>query len=216
METILTGGNIYGKEDPKHGQNYAGIVGYSYNDKVPRSYLTTTLSKPLVKGLKYCFSMHINLAEASKYASNQIGAHFSKKGLESEDKKALINASHILHSQKKIVNAMYGWEKICGTYIAEGGEKYITIGNFSTNESTQKRDELIGGRQITRSVQKRRSQAVCRPKGGRPRSLGEGLRPANAPILARNAGGPKAHPLSSVVSMRCTFAARIGSSSKRR
>ena len=142
VETILTSGNIYGKEDPKHGQNYAGIVGYSYNDKVPRSYLTTTLSKPLVKGLKYCFSMHINLAEASKYASNQIGAHFSKKGLESEDKKALINASHILHSQKKIVNAMYGWEKICGTYIAEGGEKYITIGNFSTNESTQNEKTL--------------------------------------------------------------------------
>jgi hypothetical protein len=36
---INTPTNFYGKEEPKDGSNYAGIFGYSYNDKMPRSYI---------------------------------------------------------------------------------------------------------------------------------------------------------------------------------
>src|SRR5690606_33281889 len=39
--------NIYGTEEAKDGANYAGIVGFSYGDKVPRSYLSTKLNVPL-------------------------------------------------------------------------------------------------------------------------------------------------------------------------
>jgi outer membrane protein OmpA-like peptidoglycan-associated protein len=133
----LTSGNKYGKEDPKKGENYAGIVGYSYGDKMPRTYLTSQLKVPMQKGVKYCISMYISLSELSKYACNQIGFQFSAKSPSQEDNNAIIGPSHVLHSQSKIVNATYGWEKICGVYVAEGGEKFVTIGNFTANDGTK-------------------------------------------------------------------------------
>jgi OmpA-OmpF porin, OOP family len=130
--------NIYGKEEPKEGENYAGIVGFSYGDKVPRSYLMAKFKTPLKKDVKYCVSFYVSLAEWSKYASNQIGANISKKEFGTDQKSAIIDQTHIIHPDNKIFNALYGWEKVCGTFVAEGGEKYITIGNFTSNEDTKK------------------------------------------------------------------------------
>ena len=42
--------NIYGKEFPKDGENYAGILAYSYNNKKPRTYLQSQLIKPMASG----------------------------------------------------------------------------------------------------------------------------------------------------------------------
>lgn len=130
--------NAYGKEEPKDGENYAGFVAFSFGDKVPRSYVMTKLKTPLKKDMKYCVSFYISLAEASKYSCNQIGANISKKEFGTDQKSAIIDKTHIMHQDNKIFNAMYGWEKVCGEFVAEGGEKYITIGNFTSNEDTKK------------------------------------------------------------------------------
>ena len=134
---LLTSGNTYGKEDPKEGDNYAGLVVYSPKDKIARNYITSPLAQPMLKGKKYCVSMYISLAEGSKFATNQVGINFHKKQLKQEDNKNIIEKTSILHPQSKVVNATYGWEKVCGTYIAEGGEEYITIGNFTATDKTK-------------------------------------------------------------------------------
>lgn len=134
---ISTPNNIYGTEEPKEGSNYAGIVAYSYNDKMVRSYIMTKFATPLKKGMTYCVSFNVSLAELSKYASNQLGAHISKKPFGTEEKSSIIEKTHILHPENKTYNAMYGWDKVCATFVAEGGEKYITIGNFSNNDKTK-------------------------------------------------------------------------------
>jgi OmpA-OmpF porin, OOP family len=133
---ISTSGNKFGKEEPKNGDKYAGIVAFSYGDKVQRSYISKEMKYPMQKGMKYCVSMYVSLAELSKYASNQLAFQFTNKALQQE-KGAIIGPSHILHLEKKVISATYGWEKICGTYIAEGGEKFVTIGNFTNNEGTK-------------------------------------------------------------------------------
>lgn len=130
--------NAYGKEEPQEGENYAGFVGYSFGNKVPRSYVTAKLKTPLKKDVKYCVSFYISLAEMSKYASNQIGANLSKKEFGTDAKTAIIDETHILNEDNKIYNATYGWEKVCGTFVADGGEKYITIGNFTADDNTKK------------------------------------------------------------------------------
>ncbi len=145
--------NVYGDEAPKEGENYAGFVAYSYGDKAPRTYVMAKLKTPLKKDVKYCVQFYVNLAEASKYSSNQIGLKFSKKEYGTDAKSSIIeDKTDILHMKNKIVNAMYGWELICGTYVAEGGEKYITIGNFTSNENTKnernKKSEDFKGTQL--------------------------------------------------------------------
>lgn len=129
--------NVYGDEAPKEGENYAGFVAYSYGDKMARTYVMAKLKTPLKKDVKYCVSFYVSLAEASKYSSNQIGMNISKKEFGTDAKSSIIDETQILHPKNKIVNAMYGWELICGTFVAEGGEKYITIGNFTSNENTK-------------------------------------------------------------------------------
>ena len=135
--TINTPENVYGKEEAKEGTNYAGIVGYSFGDKVPRSYVTAKFDAPLKKGMKYCVQFHVSLAEASKYASNSIGANLSKKPFATDSKTPIIDKSHVQHYNNKVLNATFSWEKICGIYEAEGGEKYITIGNFTQNDKVK-------------------------------------------------------------------------------
>lgn len=152
VEDINTPENIYGVEEPKDGQNYAGIVAYSYNDKMPRTYLMTKLDAPMKKGMTYCVTFNVALAELSKYAVSEIGANVSKKPFGTDEKSSIIDKTHIMHPRQKVFNGMYGWDLICGSYVAEGGEKYITIGNFTNNKDIEptksKKPADIRGTQI--------------------------------------------------------------------
>jgi len=144
--------NAYGDEAPKEGENYAGFVAYSYGNKVPRSYVLAKLTTPLKKDVKYCVQFYVSLAEASKYSVNQVGMNIGKKEFGTDAKSAIIDQTQILHPSNKIFNAMYGWQLVCGTFTAEGGEKYITIGNFTSDENTKnernKKNENFKGTQI--------------------------------------------------------------------
>ncbi|TXI84305.1 MAG: OmpA family protein [Crocinitomicaceae bacterium] len=136
---INTPNNLYGKEEAKEGTNYAGIVGYSFGNKVPRSYLMVKLDAPLKKGMKYCVKFNVSLAEGSKYASNNIGANLSKKPFATEEKTIIKDVAHVLHPENdmKKFNQMFSWDQVCGTFTAEGGEKYLTIGNFYADDKTK-------------------------------------------------------------------------------
>ena len=129
--------NIYGKEEAKEGSNYAGIVAFSYGNKVPRSYMYAKLASPLKKGQKYCVKFYVSLSETSKYSSNQLGVHFSSKPLGTDQKVSVIEETHVLQAENKVFNAMYNWDEVCAEYTAKGGEKFITIGNFTSDGDTK-------------------------------------------------------------------------------
>lgn len=131
--------NIYGKEVAKEGENYAGIVGFSYGDKESRSYLMIKLDSPLKKGMRYCVKFNTSLSESSKYASNNLGILFSKKAYGTDAKLPIIEDASVLHfnNDKKMFNARFNWTEIGGQFIASGGEKFLTIGNFYSNAETK-------------------------------------------------------------------------------
>lgn len=139
LEEISVPDNEFGRETAHEGENYAGIVGFSYNNKMPRSYVMTKLNSPLKKGMTYCVKMYVSLTEASKYASNNIGIHFSKKALGTDSKVSMILEPSVVHRQNdyETMSARFGWTEVCGVFVSEGNEKYITIGNFSSNEDTR-------------------------------------------------------------------------------
>jgi len=134
--------NIYGTEVAKDGDNYVGIVAYSYGDKVPRSYVMNKLDAPMKKGMRYCVKFHVSLSEASKYASNNLAARFSSKAFGTEAKVPMIadNDEELLmhfNNDMKIMSARYNWTEVCGIYTSTGNEKYITLGNFMSDEDTK-------------------------------------------------------------------------------
>lgn len=128
--------NLNGKEDPQEGSVYAGFTAFSYGDKMPRSYVSTKLKLPMRKGQKYCVKFYVSLAESSKYGCNNIAANFSKKQYNINEDKSIMGESHVMHIENPVFTAQFGWEEVCGTYIAEGGEKFLTIGNFVSNGET--------------------------------------------------------------------------------
>ena len=97
---------------------------------------TNRSAVPLKKDMRYCVKFNLSLAEASKYASNNIGAKLSKKPFGSDSKLPLIDEASLLHydNDHKIMSARYNWTEVCGVVVAEGGEKYITIGNFNSTQ----------------------------------------------------------------------------------
>ena len=132
-----TPANLYGDTDPLDGTNYAGIIMYSYKDDSPRQYLQAELTEKMKEDKVYCVKMNVMLSMLSKYSSNNIGIYISKKPLTPEDIEAYNIEPQIIHSQNRIFDEQFDWEPICQTYIADGGEEYITIGNFATTESTE-------------------------------------------------------------------------------
>lgn len=132
--------NIYGKEDAADGENYAGIIAFTYRGKDPRTYVFSQLKEKLEKGVRYCVSYKVSLADLSKYAINNLGAHLSKKPFEVEGKHDIVlgkKETVVKVSDNKIFEKRYSWEKMCGEYIAQGGEKFITIGNFDETKNTK-------------------------------------------------------------------------------
>ena len=69
--------------------------------------------------------------------------------------KALL-VNQVLWMLKNVIfNAMFGWDQVCGVYTAKGGEKFLTLGNFSTNSDTKnermKKPKGFTGKQVVSS-----------------------------------------------------------------
>lgn len=137
-EGFGTPNNMYGEEAPEgDGGNYVGIRTYSFQDKEPRQYISAKLKETMRKDALYCVKFYVSLAEGSKYAANNLGVNFSKKQYNIDEDKSILAETHIMHKDNPVFNAYFGWDEVCGVYQATGGEKFITIGNFSTTGETQ-------------------------------------------------------------------------------
>ena len=89
------------------------------------------------KNLKYCVEFSISLAESSKFSVNNISALFSKDLLPISTGAIYNSSDRLIKGQgNKVYSGFYGWEKVCNIYTAKGDEKFISIGNFDKNEST--------------------------------------------------------------------------------
>lgn len=129
--------NLYGDAEPNSGDGYAGIVSFSAKDAEPRTYLQTELRFPMQEGKAYCVKMHIMLSMLAKYAANNIGIYISEKPLTLEEIAEGTVQPQIIHTQNPIWNEQFEWTAICGNYISQGKERYITIGNFAKTADTQ-------------------------------------------------------------------------------
>jgi len=127
--------NALGRSNPKEGDNYAGLLLYNVASKDGRMYITSELKTLLKKGQKYCLSYSISLADASKFATNNLGFYFSKKP-EFEAKNILIRDNAIYPMRNKVQPNMESWEDICIVFTGLGTEKFITIGNFAQSSVT--------------------------------------------------------------------------------
>jgi len=129
--------NKYGKEKARTGENYAGVSFFGYKGRMPRTYLGTRLKEPLKAGKQYCLKFHVSMSDMSKYAVNNLGMYITSDSLEEMSDGNLSFEPQIQNYSNKIFEKQFLWESICGVYTAEGGEQFIIIGNFASDENTQ-------------------------------------------------------------------------------
>lgn len=127
--------NMYGNESPSDGDNYAGIVAFSPRGKQSRTYLSVKLKQKLKANTLYCVRYQVSLAERARVASNNLGAYFDKSALKGGSG-SITKSDYITDDQNKVMTNRDGWEQICSRFAAKGGEQYLTIGNFATDDRT--------------------------------------------------------------------------------
>lgn len=125
--------NIVGYEPAHTGDAYGGLFVYLYFSNA-REYFQAPLQTPLVAGTTYYVEFYVSRPE-SYCAVNHIGAYFSDvppsySGFE------CINVIPQIDYVQGFIYERNGWQKISGCFEAEGGESFITIGNFYTNANT--------------------------------------------------------------------------------
>jgi hypothetical protein len=102
-----------------------------------REYVGGILSDTLKQGHQYCVSFYVSLANLSKYAVDGIGLYLSVDS--AVDYTIDTNLAFVPQIENPAGNIIYdtlNWVQISGTYIANGGEKYLTIGNFNDDVNT--------------------------------------------------------------------------------
>lgn len=144
--------NILGTEPAHTGDGYAGIIlfeGFVPNltscDYIPglssswREYVEGELSQPLVAGQQYCVSFYVSLADGVKWASDDFGVYFSNTLVDvncTTVQNSVLPFTPQLEYCDSAITETNGWTRLQWTYVASGGEQFITIGNFKDDNST--------------------------------------------------------------------------------
>ena len=124
--------NLFGWQYPHSGNGYIG-GGFFGTDG--REYAQVQLDSPLVANEKYCVSYYVSLAASVVgLACNNLGAYFSANHIYSPTGYWLPYIPQI--NDTAIVSDTTNWTLIYGQFIAQGGERYLIIGNFYNDSST--------------------------------------------------------------------------------
>ena len=127
-----------GYQYARTGIAYVGLFTFfnpPFNNQ--REYIGGILSDTLKQGHEYCVSFYVSVAEEFKYVVDGIGLYLSVDS--AVDYTINTNLSFIPQISNPSGNIIYdtlNWVQILGTYIANGGEKYLTIGNFKDDANT--------------------------------------------------------------------------------
>lgn len=133
--------NPFGYQNAKTGIAYAGFGIYKapfiLNPNI-REYIEGTLIDTLKAGHHYCVSFYTVAGDKCKFLSDAIGAYLSVDSIyDMNVDTALSNYTpQISNPTGNIISDTLNWTLVSGIYIAQGGEKYITIGNFYGNANT--------------------------------------------------------------------------------
>lgn len=127
----------------------AGITKNSFNtwllqDGNYSEYLETVLVKPLQAGKIYCIRYYVSLDKRSHFTANNFGAILSKTAINEPDNRGVLNSGsdriQTIANDNHYITSDEGWVMICDTFIAKGGERFLTIGSFMDGFAKNRHD----------------------------------------------------------------------------
>lgn len=120
------------------GNGYAGIYVWMATDNEYREYLQCKLLERLVTDSVYQVSFRYRLSSYALYCVDRIGLLLSDTSLHApHDKVLAIQPTMEFVADSALTLETGSWESASFLFKARGGEHYLTIGNFSKNDSTR-------------------------------------------------------------------------------
>lgn len=137
--------NKLGSQVAHSGEAYCGI--YCSKESY-REYLQTELRMPLKAGKRYRASFWVSLADRAPHAVASLGAFFSRDRIDdttwnilmqheerwtNDDRIELIARRcipQVTNPDGRLLDDAQNWVEIEGEFVASGGERFMTIGNF--------------------------------------------------------------------------------------
>lgn len=121
--------NYAGYQDARSGSSYAGI---DFSEPAHyREYITGTFLDSLIATKKYCIAFYVSLGDSLWWAVSSLGAYISNDSVcEKSSITVLPYLPQIENPAANILTNKVDWLPISGEYLANGGEKFITIGDF--------------------------------------------------------------------------------------
>jgi hypothetical protein len=133
-----------GYQYAKTGNGYAGIV--FFNDTIPfwkdnnREYIEVGLNDTLKANGKYCIKLNVVKGNYSIWAIKNIQAVLTNDSLLYFDTNfGYITGQNIILEADLIIKDTLNWTLLKSVYTAIGGERFITIGNFSPGDSVTRK-----------------------------------------------------------------------------
>jgi gliding motility-associated-like protein len=131
--------NFGGTQTPYSGNGYLG--GYftcymggagtdGYNGPGWWEYIQGNLTQPLKNDNIYQLSLKLSVAELSDLMINEIGVFFSNSPISSENTSNLNVTPQCTFYEPNFFSDTIEWIDLKALFMANGGEKFITIGNF--------------------------------------------------------------------------------------
>jgi OOP family OmpA-OmpF porin len=127
---------IHGYQPARTGDAFTGISVYGNLPATRREYLQVQLATPLKEDTDYDITFYVNLANDATVAISQLGAYFSSIAVSDTASGALAYTPQVVSATGNFITDTAKWVKISGSFRASGGEKFITIGNFKDEVST--------------------------------------------------------------------------------
>ena len=126
--------NTFGFQPAHLGNGYCGIATYNRFSPNLREYIQVELDSVLLVNQSYCVSFYVNLNDSLGLANNNLGIYFSNTHVSGGGNQNLNLTPQINYSS--VIFDTLNWTEVSGTYIAQGGERYIIIGNFFSDNLT--------------------------------------------------------------------------------
>ncbi len=124
--------NLLGYQNARTGFGYAGFYLYYYtnNQTTYREYIESPLNDSLVAGRRYYLRLYLSFSDSSRTATDAFGVCFSHDSILTTNWNEISITPQIQNISGNYLIDRVNWMSLSGDFIAQGGEKFITIGNF--------------------------------------------------------------------------------------
>lgn len=136
--------NKVGFQYPRSGEGYALFAAYSEYFDDAREFIQNELRYPLTGGQQYYFEAYVSQCDSLQYAVHNIGITFTDVDTTSYLPCYLDCNIYYENDASNPLTSKTDWMKVNGTFTAQGGERYLHIGNFRP-DSTSEIEFIDGG-----------------------------------------------------------------------